>query len=130
MLRIVTLNNSDFLITSKVMHIYLMLTFKPIFHWKLCSRWLPNANEINTKNMKCTWPTPEFCVGTQCNKYSTGLRLGFLSGKTQILGFASACVGSKIPTCWYPQHKILTLWALPNANSRRQVFCVAVEYRL
>ena len=20
--------------------------------------WLPNANEINTKSMKCTWPTP------------------------------------------------------------------------
>ena len=39
-------------------------TVKPIFHWKLGLRWLPNANEINTKNMKCTWPTPEFCVGT------------------------------------------------------------------
>ena len=39
--------------------------------------------------MKCTWPTPEFCVGTQRNLYSTGLRLGFASGKTQILGFAS-----------------------------------------
>ena len=62
--------------------------FKPIFHWKLGSRWLPNANEINTKNMKCTWPTPEFCVGTQRNLYSTGLRLGFALGKTQILGFA------------------------------------------
>ena len=23
--------------------------FKPIFHWKLGLRWLPNANEINTK---------------------------------------------------------------------------------
>ena len=27
---------------------------KPIFHWKWGSRWLPNANEINTKRMKCT----------------------------------------------------------------------------
>ena len=52
-------------------------------------RWLPHANEINTKQMKCTWPTPDFCVGTQCNLYSTGLRLGFESGKTQLLGFAS-----------------------------------------
>ena len=42
-----------------------------------------------SKNMKCTWPTPEFCVGTQCNLYFTGLRLGFASGKTQILGLAS-----------------------------------------
>ena len=40
------------------------------------------------------------------------------------------CVGSKIPTCWYSQRKILALRALPNANPRRQVFCVAVEYRL
>ena len=64
-------------------------TLKPIFHWKLGSRWLPNANEINTKNMKCTWPTPEFCIGTQRNLYSTRLRLGLASGKTQILRFAS-----------------------------------------
>ena len=21
--------------------------------------WLPNANEMDTKNMKCTWPTPD-----------------------------------------------------------------------
>ena len=65
------------------------LYLKPIFHWKLGLRWLPNANEINTKNMKCTCPTPEFCVGTQRNLYSTGLRLGFASGKTQLLDFAS-----------------------------------------
>ena len=35
---------------------------KPIFHWVLGLRWLPNANEIDTKNMKCTWPAPEICV--------------------------------------------------------------------
>ena len=35
---------------------------KPIFHWKLGLRWLPNANEINTNNMKCTWPKPAPCV--------------------------------------------------------------------
>ena len=28
--------------------------FKPIFHWKLHLRWLANANEIYTNNMKCT----------------------------------------------------------------------------
>ena len=32
-------------------------SLKPIFHWKLGLRWLQNANEIYTKNMKCTWPT-------------------------------------------------------------------------
>ena len=31
---------------------------KPIFHWKWGSRWAPNANEIYTKNMKCTYPSP------------------------------------------------------------------------
>ena len=67
-----------------------MKSLKPIFHWKWGSRWVPNANEIYTKNMKCTWPTPAFCVGTKRNLYSTGLRLGFASAKTQILGFASA----------------------------------------
>ena len=64
------------------------VTLKPIFHWKLGSLWLPNANEINTKNMKCTCPMPEFCARTQRNLYSSGLHLGFASGKTQILGFA------------------------------------------
>ena len=24
--------------------------------------WLPNANEIDTNNMKCTWPMRRFCV--------------------------------------------------------------------
>ena len=36
---------------------------KPIFHWKLCSRRLPNANESDTDNMKSTWPMQKFCVG-------------------------------------------------------------------
>ena len=31
--------------------------FKPIFHQKLRSRWLPTANEIDTNNMKCRWLT-------------------------------------------------------------------------
>ena len=30
----------------------------PIFNWILALRWPPNANEIYTKNMKCTCPTP------------------------------------------------------------------------
>ena len=30
-------------------------------NWVFC--WLPNANEMNTKNMKYTWPTQQFCVG-------------------------------------------------------------------
>ena len=55
---------------------------KPIFHWKLRLRRLPKANEINTKNIKCTCPKP----GTQRNLYSTGW--GFASGETQISAFS------------------------------------------
>ena len=64
-------------------------TFKPIFHWKWGSRWLPNGNEIYTKKKECTWPTPEFCVGTQRHLYSTDWCRGLASGPTQILGLAS-----------------------------------------
>ena len=94
---------------------------KPIFHWKRGSRWVPNANEIYTKNMKCTLPTPVFCIGTQRNLYSTDWRWGLTSRKTQILALGNAKIY---------QRKILASGALPNANPRRQVFCVAVEYRL
>ena len=69
--------------------IYLMFSLKPIFHRKLGSRWVPNANEIYTKNMKYTWPTPAFCIGTQRNLYSTDWRRGLALGLTQILGLAS-----------------------------------------
>ena len=62
---------------------------KPIFHQKLGSRWLPNANEIYTKDMKCTWPTPEFCVGYPLHLYSTDWRRGLALGLTQNLGLAS-----------------------------------------
>ena len=41
------------------------------------------------KNMKYTWPTPAFCVGTQRNLYSTDRRRGLALGLTQFLGLAS-----------------------------------------
>ena len=66
-----------------------ILSLKPIFHRKLGSRWVPNANEIYTKNMKYTWPTPAFCFGTQRNLYSTDWRRGLALGLTQILGLVS-----------------------------------------
>ena len=71
------------------------------------------------KNMKCTWPTPEFCVGTQRNLYSTGLRLGFASGKMQILGFASGKTqirGFALATRY--QHV-----GIPNAKFWRRGYC-------
>ena len=57
---------------------------KPIFHCKLGLRWLPNANEINTKNMKCTWPTPAPFVGDPTPPIFHLVALGV----TQILAFA------------------------------------------
>ena len=66
-----------------------VVVVKPVFHWKWGLRWVPNANEIYTKKMKCTWPTPAFCIGTQRHLYSTDWRRGLASGKTQILGLAS-----------------------------------------
>ena len=104
-----------------------LVYLKPIFHWKWGSRWVPNANETYTKNIKCTWPTPAFCVGTQCNLYSTGWRWGLASGKTQILALGNAKiyqhVGISNAKFWRRGH-------FPTPTPRRQVFCVAVEYRL
>ena len=61
---------------------------KPIFHCELGSRWVTNAIEMSTNNMKCTWPTqPIFhlftlgiCVGGNANLY-------FALGVKQILCF-------------------------------------------
>ena len=75
-------------------NIEISCTLKPIFHWKWGSRWVPNANEIYTKNMKYTWPTPAFCVGTQRNLYSTDWRRGLALGLTQNLDLASGGLAS------------------------------------
>ena len=100
---------------------------KPTFHWKWGSHWVPNANEIYTKNIKCTWPTPVFCVWTQRKLYSTDWRRGLASGKTQILALGNAKIYQHVVNS---NAKFWRWGALPNANPRRQVFCVAVEYRL
>ena len=94
------------------------LRVKPIF-------WV----EINTKNMKCTWPTQDFCVGDPTQPIFHWLVLGLCVRANANFKF---CVWGEglAPRCWYPQRKVLASGALPNANPRRQVFCVAVEYRL
>ena len=106
---------------------------KPIFHQKLGSRWLPNPNEIYTKNMKCTWPTRKFCIGYPLHLYSTDWRRGLASRVMQILGLASGIGVGVTP-------KYTNMLVSPMQNSgvggitqrqpRCQVFCVAVEYRL
>ena len=101
------------------------LILKPIFHWKRRLRWLPNANDMDTNNMKCKCPMRDLCVGDPTQPIFHWLALGFCVGGNANL---RVHVGSKIPTCWYPQRKILALGVLPNANPQRQGFCVAVEY--
>ena len=88
--------------------------------------WLPNANEIYTKKKKCTWPTPEFCVGSQGHLYSTDWRRGLASGlikfKFGVGGLASGNAKKlhqlmqNIPTCWYILH-----WVTQNSG----VGCIA-----
>ena len=53
---------------------------KPIFHEKPCSRWVANANEIDTNNMKSTYTTrtPSECA--QIYLYSTLGLLRFALG--------------------------------------------------
>ena len=58
-------------------------TIKPIFHQKLGSCWLSNANAIDTKNMKCIWPMLEFGVGDPMRSH-----WGLALGGRQILAFA------------------------------------------
>ena len=70
---------------------------KPIFHWILGLRWLPNANKMDTNNMKSTLQRENFALGTQRHLYTTcwhwGLALGvkqmlvFTLGVTQFLAF-------------------------------------------
>ena len=67
---------------------YLFRFLKPIFHCKLGSRWVTNANEISTNNMKCTWPMRTFCVGDPTQPLFHWLAFGFALGVTQILCFA------------------------------------------
>ena len=115
-------------------------TLKPIFHWKWGLRWLPNANEIYTKKMKCKWPTPEFFVGTQRHLYSTDWRWGLASGLTQIIGLASGVwrrgfgVGGLASGVWCrvtqkfasanaKYTNMLVYFALGNPKFWRQVHC-------
>ena len=64
-------------LTQRYQHVGIFCV-KPIFHWKTG----PNANVIDTKKSEMYMATPKFCIGTQRNLYSTGLPLGFTSGKT------------------------------------------------
>ena len=65
------------------------IILKPVF----TENWLPNANEIDTKNMKCTWPMQDPMPGDPKQTIFHWLALGitqilcFGLGVTQILVF-------------------------------------------
>ena len=63
---------------------------KSIFHCKLGSRWVSNANKMSPNNMKCTWPTRKFCVGDPTQPIFHCLALGFCVGGNAYFMF---CVG-------------------------------------
>ena len=71
--------------------------------------------KLTPKKVKSTWPTPKFCVRTQRNLYSTGLRLGFALGKTQLLGF-SRVKREKFASPNAKDTNMLVFFALGNAN--------------
>ena len=64
--------------------------FRPIFHCNLSSRWVTNANEMSTNNMKSTWPTREFCVGDPTRPILHLFGLGVCVG---VNANFSVCVG-------------------------------------
>ena len=80
---------------------------KSIFHCKLGSHWVTNANEMSTNNMK--WPK-KFALATKRNLYSIGLRWGFALGETQIstlmLGVIQFFAFLDTNICRYPQREI------------------------
>ena len=109
------------------------MTQKLIFHWKLCSHWLPNASESNTNNMKSTWPTREFCIGDPMLPIFHLFVLEVCIGGNAILAFAlgvTQILAFLIPTCRYSERKTLALGVLPKATAQRKCFCIAVKYRL
>ena len=72
---------------SKKISMSRITILKPIYHWKLSSRWLTSVNGMDTKNMKSTWQCQPLALGTQCHLYSTCLRWGLALEVTQILAF-------------------------------------------
>ena len=93
---------------------------KPIFHWKLGSRWEPNANKIDTNNMKSTWTTPAPRVGDPKPPIFHLLVLGVgVGGNAHFSVFGYQRVGIPNAKLWHWGSKPMVL---------RQWLCVAVQY--
>ena len=88
---------------------------KPIFHCKLGSRWLPNANKMSTNNMKCIWPMRKFCVGDPTRPIFHWLALGLcVGGNANFIIFKYQYVGISNAKLWRWRSKPMPG---PNANS-------------
>ena len=84
---------------------------KPIFHQKTGLRWVPDANEISTKNMKCTCPTQRPNARTLRHLYSTGnwvcvcypMQRNVHTKNEMYMANTRNWrhLTQKIPTCWY-----------------------------
>ena len=103
--------------------------YKPIFHWEWRLCWLPNANEMDTNNMKCTCPTQNFCIGDPTQPIFHWLALGFCVRANADFKFCvrgdgnlRVCVGSKILTCWYPHAKFLRRGHCPTPTPKARYF--------
>ena len=89
----------------------------------------PMRMKSTQKKKKCTWPKPEFCVGTQRHLYSTDWRRGLASGLMQILGLALGVwrrgfgVGGLASGNVKKYTNMLVYFALGNAQFWRWVHC-------
>ena len=92
------------------------MTGKPIFHSKMGLRWLPNAHEISTNNMKSTWPMPEFCVGELTRPIFHLFTLGVcIGGNTNF----SVCVGGSANVSAFRYQHL----GIPNAKLSLWGYC-------
>ena len=78
-----------------------LLYLKPIFHWILGPCLLPNANEIDTNNMKSTWPTQKNCIGDPTLPIFHLLTLGVgIGGNASFSAFRYQHVGIPNAKLW------------------------------
>ena len=87
-----------------------------LFWWPMKS----TKNEINQKNMECTWPMRKFCVWRPNATYIPLTCVWVLRWGNANFMFGVGC----FRVSRY-QHV-----GFPNARPQREEFCVAVEYRL
>ena len=83
---------------------------RPTFHWKLSLRWPANANEMDTNNMKSTWPMPALRVGDPTPPIFHLLALGVgIGGNANFSVRVGGNANFSNFRYQHPQHKIVML---------------------